>query len=100
MPKPPDPLEEAINAEKAAALGASARKLRRTLDALRAFDENATAHAHVARETLVEDAAEACWGYIVQRELIGLGFEDAEYIRRQYRVPDDVWRRLGPKLAR
>jgi hypothetical protein len=96
----PDPLEQAIAGEKAASLGLSARKLRKSLDALRRFDAEASKRStrtSARRERLLEGAAEACWGYIVQREIIGLGAEDAEYIRQEYAVPDEVWNRLGPK---
>jgi hypothetical protein len=91
-----DPLNLAIAGETAIGLGLSARKLRAALDALRAYDARTQIDPD-ARDALVEDAAEACWGYIVQREIIGLGMYDAEYIRWQYEVPDEVWYRLGPK---
>jgi hypothetical protein len=100
MAKIPDPLEQAIAGEKAAALGLSARRLAKSLDALRRFDAETSTRSRrtsSSRERLVEEAAEACWGYLIQREIIGLGAEDAEYIRQEYAVPDDVWMRLGPK---
>jgi hypothetical protein len=100
MANTPDPLEPEISVQKAAALGLAARKLRTSLDALRRFDAETPTRSRRtsgSRERLVEEAAEACWGYLVQREIIGLGAEDAEYIRREYALPDEVWKRLGPK---
>jgi hypothetical protein len=99
VPQPTDPLQEAVNAEKAASLGLSARKLRTPLDALCSFDENVATHSTVSRETLAAHAAEACWAFMVQRELIGLGVEDSQYVREQYQVPDEVWKQLGPKIG-
>jgi hypothetical protein len=98
--KTPDPLEHAIAGEKAASLGMSARKLRKSLDALRRFDADASRRStrtSAKRERLLEEAAEACWGYVIQREIVGLGAEDAQYIRREYEVPADVWKSLEPK---
>jgi hypothetical protein len=101
MSKTPDPLELAIAGEKATSLGLSARKLGAALEALRRFDASSErrgpARRGVSRKRLVDDAAEACWEYLVQRELLSLGAEDAEYIRREYEVPDEVWKGLGAK---
>jgi hypothetical protein len=41
------------------------------------------------------DAAEAFWGYVVQREQFGL--LDSDYIAREYGVPDEVQKVMGPK---
>jgi hypothetical protein len=49
----------------------------------------------VRRAELVADAAERFWGYVVQRELLGLS--DADYIRQQYGVPTEVVKAMGPK---
>lgn len=45
------------------------------------------------RDALLRVAAEAVWALLVQREVIGL--VDHEYLRRELRVPDEVWCRLG-----
>lgn len=42
------------------------------------------------------DAAEAFWGYVVQREQFGL--LDSEYIATEYGVPHEVKLVMGPKL--
>lgn len=93
------PLQANLSEEVAAALGESARRLRRALDTLSEFDAAVAAgnrqSSSTARSGLVLEAAEKLWGYVVQRELVGL--RDADYIRDQYRVPNDVWRNMGPK---
>ena len=92
-------VEVEIAGEKAAALGRSGRKLRTALDKLQRFDERVRGHARsadpVARAKLVKMAADAFWAYVVQREVMGL--VDADYIRREYRVPHEVWRRGSPR---
>ena len=73
--------------------------MRKALDLLQQYDAEVAGGAREAeasvRLQLMEEAAEKLWGYVVQRELVGL--RDPEYIREQYRVPSDVWRRMGPK---
>jgi hypothetical protein len=100
MGKGLESVEKEIAGEKAAALGRSGRKLRSALDKLRRFDEGGSAlrrgrETPSAREKLVEVAGEALWSYVVQREALGL--IDAEYIRREYSVPPDVWQHMRPK---
>jgi hypothetical protein len=101
MEKGLEAVEKEIAAEKAAALGHSARKLRAALDKLQRFDEIARAgdrrtREPSSREKLVEAAGEALWAYVVQREAIGL--IDADYIRKEYSVPADVWQHMSPKI--
>jgi hypothetical protein len=95
------PLQANISEEVAASLAESARRLRKALDLLAEYDNEVQRGTRQpitsARMPLVDEAAEKLWGYVVQRELIGLA--DADYIRQQYRVPDDVWHRMGPKGA-
>jgi hypothetical protein len=99
MEKGVDSVEKEIAGEKAAALGRSGRKLRAALDKLQRFDERARegrrGREASAREKLVEVAGEALWSYVVQREAIGL--IDADYIRREYAVPADVWEHMRPQ---
>jgi hypothetical protein len=102
MGKGLESVEKEIAGEKAAALGRSGRKLRTALDKLRRFDESGTVshrgrEAPSAREKLVEVAGEALWSYVVQREALGL--IDADYIRREYAVPADVWQHMRPKAG-
>jgi hypothetical protein len=90
-------LEREIAGEKAAALGRGGRKLRIALDNLRRFDEGAGGNrrnARGARAELIEIAGDALYAYVVQREAMGL--TDAEYVAREYAVPQEVWRRMRP----
>ena len=89
-------IEHEIAGEKAGALGRSGRKLRAALDNLQRFDRNRVGGKGAdpaARDKLVRAASDAFWLYVVQREAIGLN--DSEYIRHEYGVPADVWRRAG-----
>lgn len=96
MEKGFEAVEREIAGEKAAALGRSGRKLRSALDKLRRFDEGRRSREMAARTTLVEVAGEALWAYVVQREAVGL--LDAEYIRKEYAVPEEVWQHMRPKM--
>ena len=82
-----------IAAERAASLGLSARRLRTTLSVLRGFDTDAG--AGTTRDRLVTDAADACLAHIVQRESLGFGARDAEEVRKDFEVPDEVWNAMG-----
>lgn len=94
-----NPIDSLLAGEAAASLGISGRKLKKALDALRQYDTDAAALTRppdeAARQRLVMEAAEAYWGYVVQREQFGL--VDAEYIATEYAVPDDVKLAMGPK---
>src|SRR4051812_18551023 len=93
------PLQANISEEVASSLAESGRRLRKSLDLLIEHDQRASrvTESDLRRHKLIDDAAEKLWGYVVQRELIGLN--DADYIRQHYGVPDEVWRRMGPKAA-
>jgi hypothetical protein len=99
MPRFEGPLGESIAGEIAASLGLAGKRLQRALDALRAYDSGLSSrHADAfTRQRLLESAAEACWGYVIQREILGFGLEDAQQIRAQYAVPDEVWNMLGAR---
>jgi|SRR5581483_9054044 len=93
-----DAINHEIAGEKAGALGRSGRKLRAALDNLERFDQRVVDKQRadaVARAGLVKAASDAFWLYVVQREALGL--VDSEYIRREYAVPPEVWRRGGPE---
>lgn len=100
MPRFTLPIEYPFAAEAATALGYAGKKLGKTLDALADYDAAVASSARRAdaslRTDLAATAADALWSYVVQREEFGL--LDAEYIRQQYDVPDDVWKTMGPKL--
>ena len=96
-----DSVEKEIAGEKAAAMGRSGRKLAAALEKLRRFDEEPASGRRgrgepSGRAKLVEAAGEALWAYIVQREAVGL--IDADYIRKEYSVPSEVWKHLRPSL--
>ena len=96
------PLQAALSAEAAESLVHTARRLREALDALRKHDAEVQAEARLPnvalRGRLVDTAAERFLGYIVQREAIGLN--DAEYMRKAYDLPAEVWARLGATRRR
>jgi len=80
-----DALEHEIAGEKAAALGHSGRRVEAALAALRAGDGD--------RESLLDAAASAVWGFLVQRELVGLRDRDA--VIAYYDIPLAVLNRAG-----
>jgi hypothetical protein len=81
-------LDAEILAEKAAALGRAGRAVEAALAALKDAGPQAP-----DREALLACAAEAVWGFLVQRELCGL--KDQQTIIRDYAVPGAVLARLG-----
>jgi hypothetical protein len=100
MPRFVNPIDQLFAGEAAAAFGHAGRKRRKKLEALHQYDNDLAALARkpdaALRENLVMDAAEAFWGYVVQREQFGL--LDSEYIATEYGVPDEVKVVMGPKL--
>ncbi|HWK48866.1 MAG TPA: DUF6665 family protein [Steroidobacter sp.] len=99
MAKFDNPLDLPFAGEAAASLGLAGRKLKKTLDALRQYDAEVAPLTRqpdeAARKKLVMEAAEAYWGYVVQREQLGL--LDPEYIAKEYDIPSDVKLAMGPK---
>ncbi|HEU4600479.1 MAG TPA: hypothetical protein VFS24_00855 [Steroidobacteraceae bacterium] len=93
MSKFEDPLESQFAQEAALSFAIAGRKLRSALDRLHAFDVNPT--EGVNREELIAIAGEAFWCYVVHRETLGL--VDAEYIAKEYGVPTEVQRAMGPQ---
>jgi hypothetical protein len=85
-----DPLDYEIAAEKAASLGRSGRKVEETLERLRAHQGDPA-----ERIALLKDAAQAVYGYFIQREVCGL--RRHQEIIREYRIPNEVLSRLGAK---
>lgn len=86
------PLESELRGEAAASLGVSARRLTRKLELLRK-SQAAGRQNDAHRERLIDDAAEALWGFVVQREILGI--YDTEHVIRTFDVPPEVWKRLG-----
>ena len=79
-------IEAEIRGEMAAALGDAARKVEAALAAL----ENGPA---VERDQLLDEAADAVWGFLIQRELRGL--RDREQVIADYAIPREVLNRAG-----
>jgi hypothetical protein len=85
-------LDYEIAQEQAAALGRAGRGLEAALAALLEYDRNLRA-AGEARAKLVDDAGEALWRLLVQRECCGL--RDPRPVMSDYRVPQEVQNRIG-----
>lgn len=97
-------LDYEIAQEQASALGRQGRTLETALAALAAHDRGwaqpgaQAAAGRVPREApsraeLIEDASDALWCFIVQREACGL--RDPRPVFRDYRVPAEVQNRMG-----
>jgi hypothetical protein len=88
-------LDYEIAQEQVAALGRAGRALEAALAALAAHDEGErdAAAAAAIRARLVQDASDALWCFIVQREAVGL--RDPRPVFRDYRVPAEVQNRMG-----
>jgi hypothetical protein len=85
-------LDYEIAQEQASALGRMGRALEAALATLTEFDR-ASAKDRTARAKLVQDAGDALWCFIVQREACGL--RDPRPVIREYRVPAEVQNRMG-----
>ena len=72
--------------EQAASLGQSGRKVEKALAALRD-------HEGEGRAEVLKAAADAVWGFLVQREIMGL--RDRAAIVAQYGIPREVMNRIG-----
>jgi hypothetical protein len=83
-------LDHEIAAEKASALGRAGERVEQTLARLRAHDGDVP-----ERLTLLKEAAEAVYGYFIQRELCGM--RRHQDVIREYQIPNEVLVRLGAK---
>ena len=100
---PADVLDYEILQEQAAALGRMGRALEAALAKLGEFDAahpraGAPASAEQARRTLVVEAGHAVWMFVVQREACGL--RNSRTVMRDYNVPGEVQKRMGPVYNR
>ena len=95
-------LDYEIAQEKAATLGRLGRRLEAALEKLRAFDDvlriddapaEVTTETRHTRRALVDAAGHSLWLFVVQREAIGL--RDTRTLMRDYRVPVEVFNRMG-----
>lgn len=78
-------VEAEIRGEKAAARGDAARRVEAALAPFRQGGDE--------RQRLLHDASEAVWGFLIQRELMGL--RDREAIIAYYDIPREVLNRTG-----
>jgi hypothetical protein len=92
-----DALDYEIAQEQASALGRAGRALEAALAALCDHDSNGE-NADETRRTLVANAGDALWRYVIQRECCGL--RDQRAVMRDYRVPQEVQNRMGIFRAR
>jgi uncharacterized protein DUF6665 len=75
--------------EQAHSLGRAGRKVEAALAALEAHPRGE------GRGALLKTAADAVWGFLVQREVMGL--RDRAQVIAQYRIPRDVLARIGAR---
>lgn len=85
-------LDYEIAQEQASTLGRMGRALEAALAALAAYECNPTAY-RATRTELVQDASDALWCFMVQRDCCGL--RDPRPVLREYRVPAEVQNRMG-----
>lgn len=83
-------LDYELAQEQASALGRLGQALETALAALAAHVPGADT---AARARLVQDASDALWCFLVQREALGL--RDPRPVFREYRVPAEVQNRTG-----
>jgi hypothetical protein len=87
-------LDLEIMQERAASLGRTMRALEEALAALREFDSAAGIKSKTpSHERLQEEAGEALWRFVVQREACGL--RNTEAVLRELSVPASVRLRMG-----
>jgi hypothetical protein len=92
FPRRPDgttvsPLEAEVMAEQAAALAHSGRRVETTLAALAGLDDSGD------RPQRLKAAADAVYGFFIQREIIGM--RDHRGVIEHYGIPREVLARLG-----
>lgn len=81
-----DALEAEVLAEKASALSRAGRRVEATLEALRGAPPE-------ERDERLDDAAEATWAFLTQREICGL--RDRDRVVADYAIPREVLNRMG-----
>jgi hypothetical protein len=78
--------------ERASALGRLGRALEASLATLSSYDDG-HGERDAGRAQLVQDASDALWCFMVQREACGL--RDPLPVLRHYGVPAEVYARMG-----
>ena len=87
-------LDYELREQKAHTLGTVSGQVEEALAALRAF--NAEAHEpdrEHRRHTLLDDAADLVWSFMIQWELCG--FRNWEAVVKDYNIPREVLNRVG-----
>ena len=84
-----------IARERAESLARGAQRLRAALTALRNFDTGT--RGPKPRTQLLAAASDACLALLVQREVLGFGAKDAEAMRTDFDIPQDVWNAMGAR---
>jgi hypothetical protein len=92
-----DALDYEIAQEQAAALGRLGRAFEGALATLASYDqaraERGEEAAPAIRARLVQEASDALWCFVIQREACGL--RDQRLLARDYRIPREVLNRMG-----
>jgi hypothetical protein len=84
-------LEYELAQQKAQTLGNLGAQVERALARLRAFD--AGEHGATDRVSLLDEAADRVWAFMIQRELSGLRHWEA--VVKHYSIPREVLNRMG-----
>ena len=94
-----DVLDYELREQKAQTLGNLGGQVEQALSALRAFD--AAAHGtdgEDQRRTMLDEAADRVWAFMIQRELCG--FRNWEAVVKDYGIPREVLNRVARSGAR
>ncbi len=87
-------LDYEIAQQKAETLGRVGRQVEKVLARLRAIPQDDPDEGQRQRRTsLLDEAAERVWAFMIQRELCGFGHWDA--VVRDYAIPREVLIRMG-----
>ncbi|WP_431322869.1 DUF6665 family protein [Rhizobium sp. YTU87027] len=84
------PLEYELASARADALGRQGRKAEAALARLAAWSPG---DGMVDRQTLLEEASQAVWALLIQREICGL--HNGKDVIKRYEIPGEVLARLG-----
>ncbi|MEO1199546.1 MAG: DUF6665 family protein [Pseudomonadota bacterium] len=87
-------LDHEVRAEKAGTLGRLLERLDTRLENLRTVADNADPEEH---DRILQDAADALWHVVIQRELCGFG--QTQRFLRDRNVPAAVQSRMGISKA-
>ena len=87
-------IELEIAREQASALGMAGRALRLSLERYQAFLLNVENEKNDS-ETLIQDISDKLWALILQREFIGFTSGNLEWVRANYRIPEQAIAKMG-----